>query len=156
MWKIDGILIVGTLIALFYLAGYARPLVIAPLDDYTVSGTGVLFSIKKADTLLIDDNSEFTTPEKYSIRDGLKINLKPGKYYWKAVGVLGSEVRELTVRSEVRLKLKKTEEGYSVVNAGNVRLNVEVYNGTSLTDKIKLDVGELSPVGGNKFIGGME
>lgn len=154
--KIDLVLIVGTLTALIFLAGYARPLVIAPPDNYKTPQTNILFSIEKADTLLIDDNIGFTTPDEYQIKDGLKINLKPGKYYWKVAGVLKSEIRTLTITSEVNLELKKMGENYGVINAGNVRLNVDVYNGTELVDKINLDVGNLTKSDGNKFVGGME
>jgi len=156
IWVIDAVLIVGSLISLIFLTGYSRPFVIAPLNDYQTSGTAVLFSIEKADILLIDDNPDFTTPDKYMIKDGLKINLKPGKYYWKAVGVLGSEVRTLTINSEVKLELKKIGENYDVVNAGNVRLNVDIYNGTKLIDKLNLDVGDAVKSDADKFIGGMK
>lgn len=156
IYKIDLAIIIGSLIVLMALVGYVQPRVIAPLDDYETSQTEILFSIEKAESLLIDDNPDFTTPEEYDIRDGLKIDLKPGTYYWKAVGVLDSEIRTLTIRSEVSLELREIEgDGYSVVNAGNVRLNVEVYNGTELLNKVKLDVSEEVDVDGDKIIGGL-
>ena len=86
----------------------------------------------------------------------MKINLKPGKYYWKAVGILKSDIRTLIIKSEINLKLKKIGDGYGVVNAGNVRLNIEVYNGTELIDKTKLDVDEELKSQGTKFVGEME
>ena len=157
IYKIDLAVIVGSLIVLMALVGYMQPMVIAPLDDYASTETEVLFSIEKAESLLIDDNFDFTSPEEYAVGDRLKINLKPGTYYWKAVGVVDSEVRTLTIRSEVNLELREIEgNGYGVVNAGNVRLNVEVYNGTQLVDKVKLGVGDEAGVEGDKIIGGME
>ena len=101
-----------------------------------------------------NDNAEFTSPEEFSARDGLVINLKPGIYYWKAESVLKSEIRKLTINSEIDLKLKKLDEGYGITNAGNTRLDVEVYNGTSLIDKIKLDIDEDKNLSGTKFVGG--
>jgi len=154
IYKIDLALVIVSLIALIILVGYVRPLVIAPLDGYESSGN-VLFSIEKADALLIDDNIEFTTPDAYEVKDGMEINLLPGTYYWKAVGVVGSEVRTLTINSEVNLELREDGGDYSVVNAGNVRLNVDVYNGTDLVDKVKVDVGDEAD-GGNKYVGGMD
>jgi hypothetical protein len=154
VYKIDMILVTVSIIVLIGLVGYARPLVIAPLDDYNSAGD-VLFSIEKADYLLIDDNVDFTTPDRYEIKDGLKIELVPGKYYWKAVGVLDGEVRTLTINSVVDLELKKIDGGYGVVNGGNVRLNVDVYNGTKLVERKKLGVNEVV-VGGNKYIGGQD
>ena len=153
IYKIDLALIIVSLAVLMVVVGYVNPLVVAPLDDYETSETEILFSIEKADVLLIDDNFDFTTPDEYSLKDGLKINLKPGKYYWKAVGVLESDVRTLTINSEIDLVLEFDGEGYSVVNDGNVRLNVDVYNGTELIEKVKVGVGSEADVDGDKFIG---
>jgi len=154
VYKIDLVLIVVSLVVLMVLVGYARPLVIAPLDDYESSGE-VLFLIEKADYLLIDDNIDFTTPIRYEIKEGMEIDLVPGKYYWKAVGVLRSEIRTLTINSIVSLELKEIDGGYGVVNNGNVRLNVDVYNGTELVEKKKVGVGEVVD-GGDKYVGGQE
>ena len=151
IYKIDLVLIVVSLVVLMGVVGYVRPLVIAPLDDYESSGE-VLFLIEKADYLLIDDNPDFTTPDKYVLEDGLEIDFVPGKYYWKAVGVLVSEVRTLTINSVVSLELVKVEGGYGVVNGGNVVLNIDVYDGSELVEKRKLGVGE-EVDGGDKYIG---
>ena len=162
--KIDLVLIIGSLVVLVFLVGYVSPLVIAPLDNYESLERRVLFSIEKADRLLIDDNMEFSSPDEYSAEDGLKIDLEPGKYYWKAVGVVNSEVRTLTINSEVSLELRVSDEGnYEVVNAGNVWLDVDVYDGEELVDKVKLSVGdgsrelriESEELEGTKFIGEM-
>ena len=157
VYKIDIALIGVTFVALLFLVGYSRPLVIAPLDDYETTDNEIIFSIEKADSLFIDDNFDFTTPDEYNIKDGLKISLEPGKYYWKAVGVLGSEIRTLTVVSKIDLRiLKLDDDSFGVVNDGNVRLNVDVYNGTDLVDKIKVDVGEEKSFDGDKIVGGQD
>lgn len=152
--KIDWVLIVVTLASLMFLVGYSRPLVIAPLDEFETTNSSVLFSIERAELILVDDNLEFTSPETFNVRDGLVISLKPGVYYWKAESVLKSEIRKLTINSEVNLRLRKLEEGYGVTNAGNTRLDVEVYNGTLLINKIKLDIDEDKDLSGTKFVGG--
>ncbi len=152
IWKIDFIVIGITLLALIVLVGYAQPLVVAPLDEYESVNGEVLFEFERADVLLIDDNEEFTSPDEYSVVEGLVVVLEPGVYYWKAVGVLGSEVRKLTIQSRVELKLVETEDGFGVVNVGNVRLNVDVYDGDDLIEKRKVEVGE-SVGGGDKFVG---
>jgi hypothetical protein len=154
VYKVDVILVVVSLVVLLGLVGYARPLVIAPVDDYESSGE-VLFLIEKADYLLVDDNVDFTTPDRYGVRDGLEIDLTPGKYYWKAVGVLDGEIRTLMINSVVSLELREVDGGYGVVNGGNVRLNVDVYDGMELIEKVKLDVGEFVE-GGDKFVGGQD
>ncbi|MFH1521789.1 MAG: hypothetical protein ABIF18_02410 [archaeon] len=156
IYKIDLVVIVGSLTVLMFLIGYVNPLVVAPLDEYETSERDVLFVIDKADVLLIDDNPDFTTPDEYKVEDGLKINLEPGKYYWKVVGVLGSEIRTLTINSVVSLELRNVDGGYGVVNSGSVRLNVDVYNGTKLVDKVKLGVGDFSDAEGTEYIGGMD
>ena len=155
VYKFDFVLIVGSVITLIVLVGYLEPMIIAPIDDYKTSQTEILFVIEKADSLLIDDNVDFTTPERYSLEEGLEIHLKPGKYFWKAEGVIGSEVRTLTINSEVNLALREVEgEGYGVVNIGNVGLDVDVYNGTELVDQVKLGVQEDSNIIGTKYVGG--
>jgi hypothetical protein len=156
IYKIDIVLVVISLVVLIGVVGYVNPLVVSPLDDYETSDTEILFSIENAEVLLVDDNLDFTTPDRYQLKDGLKINLKPGRYYWKAVGVLESSPRTLTINSEVDLRLKFDGEGYSVLNAGNVRLNVDVYNGMELVDKVKVGVGDDAEVSGDKFVGGQD
>ena len=79
--------------------------------------------------------------------------MKLGHYYWKVIGELGSSaVRELTIESEVNLRLRKTESGFEVVNAGNTELSVDVYEYGKLKEKIVLDVDETSGEG-DKFVG---
>jgi len=157
LYKIDLAIVVGSLIVLMAVVGYVQPRVIAPLNDYETSDTEILFSIEKAESLLVDDNLEFSSPDEYLIEDGMKIDLKPGTYYWKAVGVLDSEIRTLTIRSEVSLELREIEgDGFGVVNAGNVRLNVDVYNGTELVESVKLGVNEEVDADGDKFVGGLD
>ncbi len=143
VYKIDAVIVVLTLIGLAVVGGYAQPLVIAPLNELETTETEILFLIEKAEVLLIDDNIEFSTPTEYVMKDGLKIDLGPGKYYWKAVGITSSEVRTLTIRSEVNLELREFEDDeFSVVNAGNVVLDVEVYDGEDLVENVKLGIGE--------------
>ena len=152
---IDTILILGSLFAVWFIVGYARPLVIAPLDDYTTYNNSVLFEFEKADLVLIDDNLDFSSPREVYVQNNILINLEPGVYYWKVVGALESEVRELTIESDVDLKIREAQGGnYEVVNAGNTELEVDVYDHGKLSGKIVLGVEEYSEVEGNKFVGG--
>lgn len=155
IWKIDLIIIGVSVLVLMGLIGYARPLVIAPIDEYKSVNGEVLFKFERADALLIDDNKDFTTPDRYDIVDGEIVSLEPGVYYWKASGILGSEVRKLTIQSSIELRLVELEEGFGVINAGNVRLNVDVYNGDELIEKKKLGVGEIGG-SGVKFVGSQD
>jgi hypothetical protein len=154
IYAVDFVLIVGSLILLMILVGYSRPMILSPLDDLRTTDS-VLFSIESAEEILIDDNIDFTSPERYVLEDDLEISLEPGKYYWKAKGLLSSEIRSLEIKSLVELKLVGKEGNYSVVNVGNTLLNVDIYNGTSLVDSVSVGIGgEVS--GGNKFIGGSD
>ncbi|MBS3087153.1 hypothetical protein J4226_01015 [Candidatus Pacearchaeota archaeon] len=155
IWKVDLVLVLVSVFVLMGIVGYARPLVIAPLDEYESVDGEVLFEFDRADVLLIDDNMDFTTPDEYRVAEGVKVGLEPGIYYWKVKGVLGSEIRILTIKSSVELRLVETPDGFSVVNAGNVRLNVDVYNGNELVEKKKLDIGG-DIDGGDKFVGGQD
>jgi len=58
VWKLDLIVILVSVFLLMGLVGYARPLVIAPIDDYESDTGRVLFEFDRADVLLIDDNME--------------------------------------------------------------------------------------------------
>jgi len=153
---IDFVLVVGTLMVLSFFVNYATPFVISPLDNLKTTDNFVLFEFENANSILLDDNLEFSSPEKIYAKDNLVINLVPGIYYWKIEGILDSEVRKLTVESEIDLKLKKlsSQGSYEVVNAGNVELNVDIYEGEEFTGNIILGADESKEVKGNKFVGG--
>lgn len=154
IYAIDFAIIVGTLIVLIGIAGYARPLVIAPINELNTTSTSVLFEFKKAEMVLIDDNLEFTSPDKIHAKDNLVINLKPGVYYWKVSGALESEIRTLTILSKVDLKLRSAGDEFEVVNAGNIGLNVDIYDNETLVGNIKLERDESRNVSGTAFVGG--
>lgn len=157
LYKIDILLVAISLTALIFLVGYMQPLVIAPVDYHETDSGEVLFSIDKADMLLVDDNIDFTTPDEYPLKEGLKINLEPGDYYWKAKGLFESEIRTLTILSKVELELKQIDDlNYGVFNAGNVRLNVDIYNGTEFVGNKKLEARSEIPLTGDKFVGGYD
>ncbi|MGV8142813.1 MAG: hypothetical protein ACP5NS_04240 [Candidatus Pacearchaeota archaeon] len=152
---IDTILIVGTLFLIAGFVGYARPLVIAPLDDYVTTENSVLFVFEKADVVLIDDNLAFTSPQEVYVRDEIIITLPPGVYYWKVVGALESDVRQLTIESAIDLKIRESENGtVSVVNSGSVPLEVSVYNQGVLSDRIVVDTdSQASTAQGEEYFG---
>ena len=152
---IDAILIFGTLLLIAGFVGYARPLVIAPLDDFVTSENSVLFVFEKADVVLIDDNLQFSSPQEVYVKDNILITLSAGVYYWKVVGALTSDVRQLTIESSIDLKIRESENGtVSVVNSGSVPLEVSVYDKGILSDRIVVDVDSDSvTVKGDKYLG---
>ena len=153
--RTDLIVIGITLVSLLFLIGYAQPLIISPNNELISSNNSVLFSFDKASYLLIDENPEFTSPEKIYVENNLAVNLKPGTYYWKIGGVLQSEVRKFTIESRIELKFKENLENnsYDVVNAGNTRLLVNVLNNTSIISHVVLDVDESTNISATKFLG---
>lgn len=158
IYLFDIVVVAFSLIGLLWLVGYARPLVIAPLDGLVTSDSSVLFSFEKGNIILIDDNLEFSSPEKIYAEDNLIINLAPGMYYWKIVGVISSEIRELNITSRVDLKVRALEDNttYSIINGGNVPLDVEVYSNGTVVNKIILDVDQRGEAKGEEFIGGQK
>lgn len=157
IYKIDFVVIVFSLVALMFVVGYARPLIISPLDNLKTTETEILFSIQNANKVLIDDNIEFTTPTEYLVSEGTKISLSPGKYYWKAVGVTQTPIKTLDIVSKINLELVKIdEENYGIVNSGNVKLNIDIYNGSELVESKELGVGSLSEFSGDKITGEMK
>jgi len=153
VYAIDLAIIVGTLAGIILLVGYASPLVIAPIDNLETANSSVLFAFEKANTIWIDDNANFTSPEKIFAENNLVISFKPGTYYWKIEGMSKSEVRRLTILSEVNLKMHEKGEFYELVNAGNTKLNVDVYNESALSGKVVLNIDESKNVSGTKFVG---
>jgi hypothetical protein len=153
---IDLIVVVGTLLIIAGFVGYARPLVIAPVNEFSTTESKVLFSFVKGNSILIDDNLDFSSPDEIFAEDNLIINFKPGVYYWKIKGILGSEIRTFTIESEIDLKIKEGEENYEIVNSGNEKLNVDIYDFDLKTGTVILEVDETESVSGTKFIGGVE
>lgn len=152
-YKIDLVIVLASVFVLIGIVGYTQPLVIAPFNEMETYDTSVLFSIEKADSLIIDDNLDFTTPDEYNVVDGLKIDLIPGTYYWKVKGIGFSEVRTLTIKSKISLRLVETENDFDVINDGNMRMNIDVYDGTELIDTRKLNPNDQVSSKGTKIIG---
>ena len=154
IYTIDLVLIVGTLLASLIITSYATPLVIYPVDDLKTNENLILFSFEKGETILIDDNLGFTSPEKIYAENNLVINLKPGVYYWKIEGILDSEIRKLTIESEIDLRIIDENDSYSIINAGNIPLNVSVYDKfDKLNETFILDVNEKKSAENEKYIG---
>jgi len=155
---IDFILVIGSLLLVAGFVGYSQPLVIAPIDGHTSTDGAVLFEFEKADLILIDDNLDFSSPQEIYVEDNLVINLKPGVYYWKVFGAFESDVREIKIESEIDLKLRGSDEDgrYKVVNSGNERLSVDVYDYGKFSGNVVLDVDESKDVSGTKFIGSQD
>ena len=151
---LDLVIVLGSLGIIAGIMGYSRPLVISPLDNEITSNGAVIFSFEDANKILIDTNLEFTSPQEIYVTDNIIINLKPGEYYWKAVGLSSSEIRKLTVESSIDLSLRPNgQDGFEVVNSGNTPLDVEIYANGAFSGKLFVDVDESVYADGDKFIG---
>jgi len=156
VFALDAILIAGTLVSLLAILGFARPLLIAPTDELVTTESEVLFKFEKGSLIYIDDNPEFSSPRELSAERDLEINLKPGVYYWKVRGAFFSEVRKLTIESEINLRLRESEDGenYEVINAGNIELGVDVADDDEFVGRLILEEGGSVKSDGDKFVGG--
>jgi hypothetical protein len=112
--------LIGILVWLYF---SARPVSIYPASGMVINEFDFNFEIENADEIVIARDAEFNDP--IIIKEGKDVVLIPGTYYWKAVSLLGeSEVRNFTIKGSLVLSLVKEDEGYRVVNRGNVDSNV--------------------------------
>jgi len=120
-----------------FIYGFA-PRLYYPTGNIVLEDGNVDFSFKNAQIILIDDNQKFVSPLEINLENsGANATLEPGTYYWKAVGILESSVKELTVESRVGLEIN--QEKLTLRNIGNVPLNLTLENGSE--GIVILDVG---------------
>ena len=98
--RIDFIVIALTLALIiigFTMIANAKPVVRSPVGNIITTDTSVLFEFEKANIILLDDNPEFSSPEKIYAKDNLIISLNPGTYYWRVAGAFDSDARNLSI-----------------------------------------------------------
>ena len=137
------ILLIGIIMFFVY---SSAPKLEYPLDGASIDEDFVQFRFRNANVILIDDNQEFSSPKMLNASDlnSVGIGMKPGKYYWKAVGNIESFTREFVIDSKVGLDLNKNNS--TLKNAGNVEVNVSEEHGGGLTGLVILDVEAEYPV----------
>lgn len=154
VYLIDAVILIASIGTLAFFISFNNPMIIAPLNDTVTTNSSVLFTFQKAEVIYIDTNPNFTSPEKIYAKDNMVIHFEPGIYYFKVEGVKQSDVQKITIKSVIGLRLKESDGAYELVNAGNTKLNVDVYNNSILTGRIILDTDTATNVTGNMFIGG--
>jgi len=152
IYTIDMVLVGLGVVLLLGLIQYSRPMVLAPLNSTTYE-TNILFSIEDADKILIADNIDFNFSKEIIVRDKNKISLDPGFYYWKIISPVRSEIRTLNILSKIELSIRETKQGYNIINSGNTKLNVEVYDKNTKIETFELNNNENRIENGDKFIG---
>jgi len=136
---IDLVLIVGSLLIVAYLAGYSRPLVIGDFNEEGLKQESVLFDINNEDRLVISKDRDFENAREIDMNKDL--TLSEGKYFVKIISPFGSEVRELTLLTDVKIDFIKAGNKISVVNKGE-KLNVKIFEGDSLKEEVELIGGK--------------
>ncbi len=152
--SVDALFLVGSLLFVMFLVGYMQPLFIAPLSNNSLEEKEVLFSIGNGRSILIDQDIEFNSLRNITLFDGLIINLSRGIYYLTVEGFEGgwSDIKTLTLLSEINIRFVESSEGYDVVNAGKTNLNVQVLNSSNQVDSFKVSSEELESQKTNKFL----
>ena len=79
--------------------------------------------------------------------------MQPGVYYWKIKGLRESVIHNLTILSTIDLQVRDAGDKYELTNAGNVPLNVEVYNKSNLQETLQLSVNQKENASGTLFLG---
>ncbi len=98
-----------------------------PKTEIDISGNWVKFNSINANAVIISENPDFSNSRYIDLteRKNISFNLEPGTYYWKSDnGVIEGLKNEFTINSEVGMEIEKDENGTSLVNVGNVKINV--------------------------------
>jgi hypothetical protein len=128
------------LVALTTVSTFFVNLPLSPSHEEITTVTEIVFrALGPSSTVLVDDNSQFSTPERHPF--GAVVSLTPGKYYWKASGM--SLVSSFTIVSEVALEIAEQEgDKYAVENTGTVPLDVKTKQKGLLTGAFIVDAGK--------------
>lgn len=104
--------------------------ILYPRTTLDVEGTSINLKSVNANVIVLSENSDFSNPRYLDVQKGeeTEIELYPGKYYWKASNnYIEGLKQEFIIDSEVGMKIDTAggdEEDASLVNIGNVKINV--------------------------------
>lgn len=117
---IDLILLIGTVgavIALFLFGFNDNGISLSP--DSSQDTSTVLFQFEGVSRILVDDNTDLSTPVIYEVSDRQIIEMKEGVYYWGLETSESIEIRRFEIGTPASFKLLQTSDGvFSVVNSG--------------------------------------
>ena len=141
--KVSKMVLAGQLLFLVGIFSFAYlfiPQLDYPYDGQIIEQKDIEFKFRNANVVLIDDNEDFNSPKEINLDEMnvSKILFESGTYYWKAVGIVESGLREFTVSSNVGLELN--EENDSLKNVGDSVLNVSIEDASGLSGLVILDV----------------
>jgi len=98
-----------------------------PKVNVDVDESWVRFQSINAKVIMISNNPDFSNPRflDFSERNNFSYNLEPGTYYWKSSNNLINGLQnKFTIESEVGLGIDREDENTSLINVGNVKINV--------------------------------
>jgi len=130
------ILLIGVMLIIYLLY---------PKTDVNVSGDWVSFKSINANVIMISNSPDFSNPRflDFNERENYTFNLEPGVYYWKSSNSLISGLKnKFIIRSEVGLGIDREEENTSLVNIGNVKINVTKTKDGKMMGRIILEPEE--------------
>ena len=141
--KMSKMIIAGQLIiviGIFSFMYFFVPYLDYPQNNQIIDENIIEFKFRNANVILIDDNKDFSSPREINFNEinVSKIWFEPGTYYWKAVGIVESDLKEFTINSNLGLELDK--ENKTLKNIGNTILNISMEDGSGLSGLVILDV----------------
>ena len=138
IYAIDIIIIITTCLVLLFLVGYSTHMVISPINTKNLSTSESLFTIHNTQTLLIDNNLNFTNPKIYKLKNNLQITLEPGTHYLKFIRPSYNQINTLNVKKQITLEFKKQDNAYNIINSGKEPLIIEIYDQKNTLEKKRL------------------
>ena len=137
--KITGIQVL--LLAVLFLGIF----MLYPRVDYSLNNNFLHFSSINANVIMISKSPDFNDTRYIDLRsvDDVSINLEPGKYYWKPYNsFIEGRVKEIEIDPFVTLGINDDGENDTLVNLGNVRLNVTKGKDGKMVGRVILDPEE--------------
>lgn len=134
IYGIDAVILVGTLLGLFFTFFYTNnPAILFSPSQIESGSSCVLLTFENngpgTARISISDNLKFDGAQIYVVDNGLKINLAAGDYFIKVDGVFDSFPRKLKVDG-VDISLEVVADGnlYKLINAGSGNFAVRETN----------------------------
>ncbi len=117
-----------------------------PKIELNVNENLVNFKSINADVIIISENPDFSNSRFIELEKNKSISfgLEPGTYYWKSSNNLIEGIKhEFTISSEVGIEIKKeAEDNNSLINVGNVKINVTKSKSGMMIGYITLEPNE--------------
>jgi len=113
--------------ALFLAIIFGFIFVFYPSTDVSINGNFVKFDSINSKVIVISENPDFSNPHYIDLRemDNVGFSLEPGIYYWKpSNSLIEGFARKFVIDSEVGLGIEREDDNVSLVNIGNVKVNV--------------------------------